>query len=155
MEPLTTHPGGALSASASASGPGLSSGGESYETQTPSNDPAGKVRAACNRCHGQKLRCIKKPGQAKCERCRKLHTSCRFSPRAPRSSLKQSEPAIDDMQESFSLSRSTDIPNLHANSMLGECNSEWLLPPNAAPNLAGGSGKSWRIAFINTVNNRS
>ena len=148
MDLLTTQPGGELSGSASASASGLSTGGESCETKSPSNDPVGKVRTACNRCHGQKLRCIKKPGQTKCERCRKLHTSCRFSPRAPRSSLKHSEPAIDGMQGPFPLPPSMDIQNVHVNSLLGDCNSAWLFPPNAATNVAGDSGMSRRFAFI-------
>ncbi|BCS20325.1 Zn(II)2Cys6 transcription factor domain-containing protein [Aspergillus puulaauensis] len=47
-----------------------------------------KTRSACDRCHGQKLRCILKPGQARCERCLRLDTACRFAPRAPRGSIK-------------------------------------------------------------------
>ncbi|OJI98827.1 hypothetical protein ASPVEDRAFT_38326 [Aspergillus versicolor CBS 583.65] len=47
-----------------------------------------KTRSACDRCHGQKLRCILKPGHTRCERCLRLDTVCRFAPRAPRGSIK-------------------------------------------------------------------
>ncbi|KAH6667628.1 hypothetical protein B0J14DRAFT_182907 [Halenospora varia] len=47
-----------------------------------------KVRLACDRCHTQKLRCVRKPHQASCERCIRLKNVCRFGPRAPRASLK-------------------------------------------------------------------
>ncbi|KAI1133092.1 hypothetical protein F5Y10DRAFT_229360 [Nemania abortiva] len=40
-----------------------------------------KFRSACNRCHQQKLRCIKAKEHTSCERCTKLKTDCRFSPR--------------------------------------------------------------------------
>jgi hypothetical protein len=137
MDPLTTSPAVVASASASASAPGVSANG------VPANSPPGKVRAACNRCHAQKLRCVRKADQAKCERCRKLHTSCKFSPRAPRSSLKQGEPAIDGgMQASFPSSQSGDVPNIHVNSMVGDCNdSGWLFSQTEAIDVASGSQK--------------
>ncbi|KAN0095474.1 hypothetical protein V8E51_016185 [Hyaloscypha variabilis] len=37
-------------------------------------------RAACDRCHSQKIRCPRKPGQEVCERCQKARTPCVFSP---------------------------------------------------------------------------
>ncbi|KAI0100629.1 hypothetical protein GGR51DRAFT_531948 [Nemania sp. FL0031] len=40
-----------------------------------------KIRSACNRCHQQKLRCIKAKGRTSCERCAKHQTECRYSPR--------------------------------------------------------------------------
>ena len=46
-----------------------------------------KVRAACTPCHSQKLRCVIKHGAVSCDRCVRLHKSCNFAPRAPRSSL--------------------------------------------------------------------
>ncbi|KAL4966131.1 Zn(II)2Cys6 transcription factor domain-containing protein [Aspergillus stella-maris] len=48
------------------------------------------MRAACNKCHSQKLRCIRKRGEARCERCSRLDATCVFSPRAPRGSIKKS-----------------------------------------------------------------
>ncbi|KAH8659823.1 hypothetical protein BX600DRAFT_50955 [Xylariales sp. PMI_506] len=46
------------------------------------NRRVGKPRLACNRCHSQKLRCVKKGQQSACERCSKLKTRCQFSSRA-------------------------------------------------------------------------
>jgi len=44
-----------------------------------------KVRSACDRCHQQKVRCLKKSTEPNsCERCTKLKAECRFSPREPR-----------------------------------------------------------------------
>ncbi|CZR61341.1 uncharacterized protein PAC_11237 [Phialocephala subalpina] len=37
-------------------------------------------RAACDRCHSQKIRCPRQPGQAVCSRCVKAGTQCIFSP---------------------------------------------------------------------------
>ena len=37
-------------------------------------------RAACDRCHTQKLRCPRRPGVDVCDRCIKARTSCVFSP---------------------------------------------------------------------------
>lgn len=48
----------------------------------------GATRSACNRCHSQKLRCVKKTNQKSCDRCSRLRTTCQFSPRVPRSSQK-------------------------------------------------------------------
>ncbi|KAA8652846.1 Zn(II)2Cys6 transcription factor domain-containing protein [Aspergillus tanneri] len=48
-----------------------------------------KSRSACNRCHAQKLRCVRQPGQLHCERCLKLDTICQFARRAPRGSKKR------------------------------------------------------------------
>ncbi|RYC56885.1 hypothetical protein CHU98_g9328 [Xylaria longipes] len=43
-----------------------------------------QTRSACNRCHQQKLRCIKTKEQASCERCARLKTECRYRPRGRR-----------------------------------------------------------------------
>ncbi|KAL4928798.1 Zn(II)2Cys6 transcription factor domain-containing protein [Aspergillus undulatus] len=48
------------------------------------------MRAACDRCHAQKLRCVCKPGAVRCERCSRLDSLCHFSPRAPRGSIRAS-----------------------------------------------------------------
>lgn len=37
-------------------------------------------RAACDRCHSQKIRCPRKAGQDVCDRCQKARTPCIFSP---------------------------------------------------------------------------
>ncbi|CAI6338011.1 unnamed protein product [Periconia digitata] len=38
------------------------------------------ARTACDRCHGQKMKCIREPGQSKCNRCLPSHFECVFSP---------------------------------------------------------------------------
>ncbi|KAL2808335.1 hypothetical protein BJX63DRAFT_39434 [Aspergillus granulosus] len=47
-----------------------------------------KTRSACDRCHSQKLRCVRRAGQSHCERCLRLDGVCRFAPRARRGSKK-------------------------------------------------------------------
>ncbi|KAK3331808.1 hypothetical protein B0T19DRAFT_472826 [Cercophora scortea] len=47
--------------------------------------PNPQNRLACDRCHGQKLRCQKGPaGQGSCLRCSRSNTACVFSPRQRR-----------------------------------------------------------------------
>ncbi|KAL2849716.1 hypothetical protein BJX68DRAFT_94916 [Aspergillus pseudodeflectus] len=57
-----------------------------------SNQPR-KTRSACDKCHTQKLRCTRKPGQSRCERCLRLNAECRFAPRAKRGSKKPRLPS--------------------------------------------------------------
>jgi hypothetical protein len=132
MDLFTTPP------AASASASGVSSGGES-------NNPPGKIRSACNRCHSQKLRCVIKIGQVSCERCLKLKTSCRFGPRAPRASLKPPEQATGcaqvDWHEPLSMSASITMPNVHSNAMIADVSdSDWLFSPSAKTGIAEGRG---------------
>ncbi|KAK9257618.1 hypothetical protein V1519DRAFT_477652, partial [Lipomyces tetrasporus] len=131
MDYLRTQP--APSASASASG--VSSGAESH------NAP-GKTRSACNRCHSQKLRCVRNIGQVSCERCLRLRTSCRFGPRAPRASLKSPQRAAAaqaEWQIPLSGSASIPTPNLHADAMIaGVSDSEWLFSPSADTDISEG-----------------
>jgi hypothetical protein len=39
-----------------------------------------RKRAACDRCHAQKVRCPKRPDQEFCDRCIKAQSDCVFSP---------------------------------------------------------------------------
>ncbi|KAE8376144.1 hypothetical protein BDV26DRAFT_266288 [Aspergillus bertholletiae] len=75
-----------------------------------STHPSQKTRSACNRCHAQKLRCVRPSGQLHCERCRKLKTRCQFAPRAPRGSIKA--------QRQLSLPVPDLQPNVCANAPL-------------------------------------
>ena len=79
-----------------------------------------KVRSACNRCHGQKLRCVRKPGQVSCERCLRLNTSCRFSPRGggrlPQKPSPEHTYTLRD--ESLYSSASKLTPNGNPNAMI-------------------------------------
>jgi len=45
-----------------------------------------KLRKSCDRCHGQKLRCIKREGNGDCIRCHRARAVCKYSPalRVPR-----------------------------------------------------------------------
>ncbi|KAF6823658.1 hypothetical protein CPLU01_11292 [Colletotrichum plurivorum] len=45
--------------------------------------PPPRTRQACDRCHGQKLRCPKQPGSAVCTRCSKAAVPCVYSPSGP------------------------------------------------------------------------
>jgi hypothetical protein len=93
-----------------------------------------KIRLACDRW------CIRNSGQTSCHRCLKVGCSCRFSPRAPRASLKASEPCAQEnrhdspssMSLSMPTSRSDTHPNVIANS---NGNNEWLLPPSPDMNI--------------------
>ncbi|OAA68484.1 Zn(2)-C6 fungal-type DNA-binding domain protein [Niveomyces insectorum RCEF 264] len=61
------------------------------ETEPPTATP-GKTRSSCDRCHSQKLRCVKRSGRASCDRCLRLRCRCRYSPRAPRVSRSSRQP---------------------------------------------------------------
>ncbi|KAK2848542.1 hypothetical protein FQN49_005618 [Arthroderma sp. PD_2] len=50
-------------------------------TQDCSSEP--RLRSACNRCHAQKLRCLRSEGTeagSKCDRCRRASVPCVYSP---------------------------------------------------------------------------
>ncbi|KAI1349619.1 hypothetical protein F5Y01DRAFT_288725 [Xylaria sp. FL0043] len=51
---------------------------------TQAGTGCGKTRSACDRCHRQKLRCIKAVQRTACERCERLTIECRYSPRERR-----------------------------------------------------------------------
>ncbi|KAH6656283.1 hypothetical protein BKA67DRAFT_551465 [Truncatella angustata] len=51
---------------------------------TSSRIALGKARSSCNRCHLQKLKCVKNTSYGSCERCLRLGTSCRFTARTSR-----------------------------------------------------------------------
>lgn len=135
MDLFTTAP----AASASVSGPVVSSVGES-------DNLSGKVRSACDRCHSQKLRCVRNRGQVSCERCLKLKRSCRFGPRAiraTRASLKPAEQATfygqGDRHGSLSVSASTPTPNV---AMIADVNDRyWFSLPSADISIAEGRGQ--------------
>lgn len=50
-----------------------------------------KPRTTCDRCHSQKLRCIKAVDQGRCLRCARHNTTCTFSPRSRRKTRKVDE----------------------------------------------------------------
>ena len=100
------------------------------------------IRSACNRCHSQKLRCIRKTGHVSCERCLKLNTPCRLRPRAPRYSLRPPQTATGcaqaDSQEPFAESASSFVPTAQSNAIGDESDSDRLFPSLAATSIAEG-----------------
>ncbi|KAH8819903.1 hypothetical protein F5884DRAFT_762104 [Xylogone sp. PMI_703] len=100
-----------------------------------------RLRSACDRCHSQKLRCIRKPGQISCDRCLKLklHRRCQFSPRKSRASATPAKSCTyEDRHEPFSVIAS--ISTLSAHSHLTEAkinNTKWsFFPSTISENLA-------------------
>ncbi|PGH06271.1 hypothetical protein GX51_02468 [Blastomyces parvus] len=84
---------------------------------TPGQAPR-KGRAACNRCHTQKLRCVRKPEEARCERCLRLGKTCQFSVRAPRGSLKAHR--AQQVTRAAPIPASGIVPNAHSDAMTGQ-----------------------------------
>ncbi|KAF2488577.1 hypothetical protein BU16DRAFT_623328 [Lophium mytilinum] len=84
-----------------------------------------KSRSACNRCHSQKLRCVRRPGYDICERCSRLKIACRYGPRAPRSSLRPLEQITD--WQSLTVPPLTPTPNADPDTLFGDMlNNDWL-----------------------------
>ena len=106
------------------------------------NKPSRKMRSACDRCHSQKLRCTRKQGEVGCQRCLRLHTSCRFGPRAPRASPKVLQGAAqDDRHEPSSDSVAITIPNLYSNLAITDGGtSEWLFTSDVDQGVAEEQG---------------
>jgi hypothetical protein len=59
-----------------------------------------RPRNACDRCHSQKLRCLKTPDGDTCLRCAKFGTQCLFSTRAPRRKTQQKSSDGDTRRQS-------------------------------------------------------
>ncbi|KAH7412749.1 hypothetical protein BKA64DRAFT_702871 [Cadophora sp. MPI-SDFR-AT-0126] len=52
-----------------------------------------RLRAACDRCHSQKIKCPRNEGSETCDRCMKARTPCIFSP------FRQKKPPEEDADE--------------------------------------------------------
>lgn len=79
----------------------------------PNTNHPRKTRSACNRCHAQKLKCVRETVQSSsCERCLRMKTICRFGPRAARVSQKPSEQIIakNGWHDPVSLPATTPMP---------------------------------------------
>ena len=81
--------------------------------------PTRKGRAACDRGHSQKLRCVRRTDQDSCERCLKLKTSCRFGPRSSRASLKPREQAAGCAYEAF-----ISTPNVYSDPVVANVSDD-------------------------------
>ena len=128
--------------------PHAASASASVSPAGESNNPAVKNRSACDRCHSQKLRCVKRTGQVTCARCLKLKTICRFSPRAPRASLKLPEQATGYPQGYWHdpVSMTASIPwlwNMHASPMTADVSDIWNPPLEPEKDIAEAPGKCW------------
>jgi Fungal Zn(2)-Cys(6) binuclear cluster domain len=136
MDLLTTPP------AASASSSGISS--ESSGGESSVNSP-GKTRSACNRCHAQKLKCVRKAGQgSSCERCVRLKTSCRFSPRAARSSSRLPGQAAVEiaLEDPLPVPASIPMPIRHSHTTTaGVSEVESLCPSGESTGTDGGHGQ--------------
>jgi hypothetical protein len=145
MDLLTTLDTNAASASASALG---------ISAAQISNGTPRKTRSACNRCHSQKLRCIKNISHVSCERCLKLKRSCKFSPRVPRAPLKQPEPtdpsSLDGIHELLPTTTSTLAPNEYASQIIpGSSGNQWHLPDSTETVIAEeGTFHSYLFPFL-------
>ncbi|KUJ06447.1 uncharacterized protein LY89DRAFT_743775 [Mollisia scopiformis] len=120
---------------ASASGSGTSS--ETPRAESSLKTPR-KSRSACNRCHAQKLKCVRGVGRdSSCERCLRLKTSCRFSPRAARSSLKLPEhlDAESTLESPLPVPASMLMPDPRLDASIDGVNEfDWLSAPDASTN---------------------
>jgi hypothetical protein len=128
----------------SASAPGIASASSGGGGERSINAPR-KTRSACNRCHAQKLKCVKKAGQSSsCERCLRLKTSCQFGPRVVRSSLKRPEPPAAEitLQDTNSMPGRTSVATRNSDTTItGVSEMEWLLSSDESGDAAGGYGQ--------------
>jgi len=133
--------------------PQAASGSASVSPTGESPNPAVKNRSACDRCHSQKLRCVRKTGQVTCDRCLKLKTICRFSPRLPRASLKLPEQATQYAQgyNHDPVPMNASIPsllNMDASLTIGnESDNNWNFFPDSGRGLTEGLGKCCRVCL--------
>jgi hypothetical protein len=112
-----------------------------------SDKPRGKTRSACNRCHAQKLKCVRKAGHdgISCERCLRLKTLCRFSPRAARSAVKLPKQVAVEMVSEDLLSMPAPMPmltRLPDPSLARVHETDWNLFLGGSTDTDGGGGQS-------------
>jgi hypothetical protein len=126
--------------SASASGVASESSGGGSSVNLPK-----KTRSACNRCHAQKLKCVKKGGRENsCERCFRLRTACRSGPRVARSSLKRPDPTAVGitLEDPLSMPASVSMLTRHSDTTIaGVGEMELLLPFGESTDVNGGCGQ--------------
>lgn len=89
-----------------------------------------RKRAACDRCHSQKLRCLKRQDGSGCARCFKARTACIFSPslRAARQNPGTERADADTSQTSCTNWNDLEMPSTGNGNVNGAYN--YLLPPH-------------------------
>ncbi|KAF2132467.1 hypothetical protein P153DRAFT_353980 [Dothidotthia symphoricarpi CBS 119687] len=96
-----------------------------------------RLRSTCDRCHAQKLRCVKTVDLQKCLRCAKHRTSCTFSARSQRKVREpEREHATADRTAPLALSTSLLVDD-------SPCSVAGL------PNTTSPSFDSWTMDFSN------
>ncbi|KAH9892174.1 hypothetical protein F4778DRAFT_328173 [Xylariomycetidae sp. FL2044] len=117
------------------------------------------LRASCDRCHSQKLRCSKGSGVATCLRCQKAGTDCVFSPPAARFAARRNLSAATLQNDAHFVDTSLSL-----DPVLG-LNFEWpppgldhaaiFTPPPAdiQPDPASHTGPSPRAACVRQLTN--
>ncbi|KAI1824204.1 hypothetical protein F4861DRAFT_539229 [Xylaria intraflava] len=80
-----------------------------------------KTRSACDRCHRQKLRCVKTKGRPGCKRCADLDAECRYSPRdrKGRGTSRAAVPAPAILAPATQQDTALDIPELAGHDWFG------------------------------------
>ncbi|CAH0018867.1 unnamed protein product [Clonostachys rhizophaga] len=113
----------------------------SGSAEQPRHQLSSKTRLSCDRCHAQKLRCVKNEGIATCRRCLRLKTLCRYSPRATRSSTKPGGQSTHLPQPDHDVTLSTgesleDIEPVPVTASLGDV--DWWVPVDTPIGLVEG-----------------
>ncbi|KAK7229890.1 hypothetical protein V2G26_002060 [Clonostachys chloroleuca] len=113
----------------------------SGSAEQPRHQLSSKTRFSCDRCHAQKLRCVKDEGIATCRRCLRLKTLCRYSPRAARLSVKPRGQSTHLPQPDHDLTLSTgeslkDIQPVPVAASLGDV--DWWVPADTPIGLVEG-----------------
>lgn len=95
-----------------------------------------RTRATCDRCHAQKLRCVKSADHPDCLRCAKHGTSCIFSIRTRRRIRDPSE-GSSAFTDAMSLTRSPAAPSPGYLPAQGSTEATSLVPSSTCLSLQG------------------
>ena len=121
-------------------------------TTTSRPHPSRKLRKSCDRCHAQKLRCVRDPAfPTQCKRCYGAGLECVFSARASKSSAAPAMSGASSLNDCLSLpANAFGMPNL--NDLCPDVFSLWPGNQSATPSetcLPTGSSSSLAPASIN------
>jgi len=84
-------------------------------TSTSRPQPSRKLRKSCDRCHAQKLRCVRDPTfPMRCKRCYGAGLECVFSARASKPSVAPTMSGSNSLNDSFGMGANAfEMPNLN------------------------------------------